>query len=390
MQPQSYVISFVFLSFCYFSAKFTLKICFNQIFCIPLQAILNSYDCMYKGNRFIASVIFSVLYISFVSAQILTKDNHMPCVTDSLYAYKITYVAPLDTGLNCLWDFSNLSIDDTKNVRVDYFPLSETDDSTRVGLHHEHTNYYYHVIGDTLWLTGYETSRASMTYVLQMPQLCFPFAYGDTLCGNFLGSGQFYRRNSLNTEGVIYVKADATGRLITPYDTIDNVLRINSKMKYHEDRHPHNYVQEEKYTWFSSYCRYPLIESVLVQIIKNSDTLSFASTYFYPQEQNEELRKRDIKKDLNIPQEDSLITNIQFTPNPVYDNVQIKYSLAKSAKVYISLHYDGGLTTYQTPYRQEDEGDHSISLNMSGMPTGSYVIYIHADDLVASGSLIKL
>lgn len=93
---------------------------------------------------------------------------------------------------------------------------------------------------------------------------------------------------------------------------------------------------------------------------------------------------------MNIPQEDSLITNIQFTPNPVYNNVQIKYSLAKSAKVYISLHYDGGLTTYQTPYRQEDEGDHSISLNMSGMPTGSYVIYIHADDLVASGSLIKL
>ena len=194
----------------------------------------------------------------------------------------------------------------------------------------------------------------------------------------------------LNTEGPIRVQVDGAGQLITPDDTIQKALRVRSQMQYSEKMHPLNSVQEERLAWYSPYCRYPLLESVTVQTIKKNDTVSFRSTYYYPQEQDEELRKRDQEEELANAAMDSLVSNIRFMPNPVYNDVQIKYDLARPAKVYISMHYNGGLTTYQTPVRQEEEGEHATEVNMSGMPIGSYVVYIHADDIVVSGSLIKL
>ena len=161
-------------------------------------------------------------------------------------------------------------------------------------------------------------------------------------------------------------------------------------MTYREKMHPQNIVREERLTWYSLFCRYPLVESVTVQTIKKNDTVTFASTYYYPQEQDEELRRQYKEQMAANAVVDSLVSNIRFMPNPVYNDVQIKYELARPAKVYISLHYNGGVTTYQTPLRPETEGEHAVEVNMSGMPIGSYVVYIHADDIITSGSLIKL
>ena len=325
-----------------------------------------------------------------MSAQILTRASHSPLTSDSLLVYKVAYVAPSDTGQNCVWNFSGLSTDSAEMVDVNYYPASE-EDTTLIGLHREHANYYYKNAGDTLWQAGYETSRAIMRYTTPIASLCFPFAFGDTLCGTLEGQGQYCHMTPLAVEGSIKTCVDGTGRLITPDDTIDGALRTHMLMTYSEKMHPQNIVREERLAWYSLFCRYPLVESVTVQTIKNSDTVTFASTYYYPQEQDEELRRQYEEEHMIANAvEDTLVSNIRFTPNPVYNNVQIKYELARPAKVYISLHYNGGMTTHQTPMHQEEEGEHTVEINMSNMPVGSYAVYIHADDVVASGSLIKL
>lgn len=352
------------------------------IFCTrPLYLCANTF----MGICYLCGFL---LFPFHLSAHTLTEENNVPLTTDTLFAYKLFYTMPADTGLNCIWDFSNFSTDSAEVVEVSYYKTTEGD-MTHIGLHREYTNYYYYIAEDTLWLAGYETSRAVMTYVSRIPLLHFPFAYGDTLCGQIVGTGQFCH-NSLRTEGVSHIKADATGLLIVPGDTIEHALRVYTRMEYCEAMHSQNHVQEERYTWYSPYCRYPMVESVLVQTIKDTDTISFASTYYYPQEQNEELRRKDVEETLNVTQQDSLVTSICFMPNPVYNDVQIQYSLARQAQVYLSIHYNGGVMTYQSAIHQEEEGDHSVSVNMSGMPIGSYVVYIHADDIVVSGSLIKL
>ena len=322
-----------------------------------------------------------------MSAQILTRASHSPLTSDSLLVYKMAYVAPPDTGKNCIWDFSNLSTDSAETIDVEYYATNQ-EDSTYFGLHREHTNYYYHIIKDTLWQTGYETSRALMNYAPQVPLLRYPFACKDSLHKVFVGDGKLCRKGSMSVDGTISVKADATGYLILPEDTIYPALRVRTLIEYSETKHLQNRVREERFAWYSPYCRYPMIESVLTQTLTDTTTVSFASTYYYPQEQDEELRKQYMEEEEIV--EDSLVSNIQITPNPVYDNVQIGYTLARPAQVYISLHYNGGLTTYQSSPHQEEEGDHSVYVNMSGMPVGSYVVYIHADDVIANGSLIKL
>lgn len=87
---------------------------------------------------------------------------------------------------------------------------------------------------------------------------------------------------------------------------------------------------------------------------------------------------------------DSLITNVSYLPNPVYTNLNIRYTLIRSAQVYISVHYNGGVMTFQTTPKQETEGEKIVYVNMSGMPTGAYAVYIHADDTIVSGNIIKL
>ena len=318
-----------------------------------------------------------------LSAQVLTAKHHMPCRTDSLSAYKLPYISVMDSGRNCIWDFSNISTDSAEVINVHYFAASS--DTSQIGLHREHANRYFNYADDTLWLTGYETSHTHVQFLRSIPSIQYPFTYGDSLSGTFFGKGQYCHMYPLSVEGTYSVYADATGRLVLPDVTVDTALRVHIVKRYCEVTRKQNYVDEEHYQWYSPYCRYPLFETTHVQTVNGNDTVSFASSYYLPQEEDLQELRREEQDSLAEPI-DSLITDVTYLPNPVYSDLQIHYSLVRSAKVYISLHYNGGVTTYQTPVRQEEEGPHSVPVNMAG----SYVVYIHADDIVVSGSLIKL
>lgn len=325
-----------------------------------------------------------------LSAEILTAERHLPLSSDSLQAYKLPYIEVTDSGRNCIWDFSNLSTDSAEIIEVNYFAPSS--DTTRIGLHREHANYYYRTTRDTLWLTGYETSRTHVQYPAPLPCLKFPFAYGDSLQGAFFGKGQYCHIVPVNIEGTCSVRADAAGQLVLPETDTVSVLRFHSLIQYREKTNRQTHVQEERFMWYSPYCRYPLLETVHVQTMNGTDTVSFASSYYFPQEK-EDIPAREIEQqvmDSLIVDVDSLITDVAYMPNPVYSDLRIKYTLSRSAQVYISLHYNGGVTTYQTPVHQEEDGSHTVSLTMAGMPVGTYVVYIHADDTIVSGNIVKL
>ena len=329
------------------------------------------------------------MFVPYLSAQILTAERHLPCKTDTLLAYKLPYIAVSDIGRNCIWDFSNLPTDSAEIIDVSYFSPS-TKDTARIGLHREHTNYYFRYAQDTLWGTGYENSRTRVRYSCPMPMMSFPFAYGDSLLGTFSGIGQYCHMLPLSVNGVDSVFADATGRLILPDLTIDTALRVHMRILYQETKCRPSYIEEDYYRWYSPYSRYPLFETVYTQTIKGQDTAVFASSYYFPQEEEDHNSTEERQDSLVEQHTDSLITDVKYLPNPVYSDLCIAYTLIRSARVYISLHYNGGVTTYQTPIHQEDEGSYTVSVNMAGLPIGTYVVYIHADDILVSGNIIKL
>lgn len=333
-------------------------------------------------------LMWSTIVPSCLFAQHLTEQQHIPLTTDSLVGYKLPYVTVTDSGKNCVWNFSGLSTDSAEIIEVNYYAAAT--DTMHIGLHREHANFCYHFTQDTLWQTGYETSHSRVQYLI--PMLYFPFGYGDSIKGEFIGNGQYCHLLPIHTNGSYTACADATGKLQLPDMTVDSVLRWHTIMRYHETTRRSTTIQEERYLWYSMYCRYPLLETVLINTMRGNDTISFSSTYYYPQEQEDDPSLDFLKQEDDLEQTtmDSIVTNVGYLPNPVYSDVQIRYTLSRSAQVYISLHYNGGVTTYQTPVHREEEGSHVVSVNMSGMPIGSYVVYIHADEEVVSGSLIKL
>ncbi|MBQ3673396.1 MAG: hypothetical protein II928_02850 [Paludibacteraceae bacterium] len=321
----------------------------------------------------------------FMSAQVLTSNHHLPNRTDSIEVYKMPYIAVSDTGKNCIWDFSILAIDSAEILPFDYF--APTADVTTIGLHREHSNYYFNVRQDTLWLEAYENSHKQIRLSSQVPMLRFPFVYGDSLSGEFAGEGEYSHLIPVSIEGFYRTRAEATGQLILPDITIDTALRVHTMIQYYEQRQPQCTIQENRHIWFSEYCRYPLLETLIRSRIYASDTMVVASTYYFPQEQASHPSPRLVKP---IEEQEELITDVSYLPNPVQTNLQVRFNLSHAAQVYISLHYNGGVTTYQTPLHQEEEGEHFVSINMAGLPIGTYVVYIHADEVVVSGNIIKI
>ena len=333
-----------------------------------------------------AGVVLWLSAIS-VSGQVLTTEGHTPCPSDSLLTYKLPYVNVTDSGRNCIWDFSDLPLDSAELITMDYFtPIGDT---TLIGLHREHVNLYYRCTQDTLWWYGYETAKTDIRYSSPALLFPFPFSFGDSIKKTFTGKGQYCHFVPLSVEGTRMLKADATGCLILLKDTVDSVLRIHSVTQYRE-KQMRNLIQEDCYQWYSPYCRYPLFETVSLCTIQRDDTISYTSSYIFPKELERTSTHNTRQRNDSEQDTDFLITDVNYLPNPVYSDLQIKYSLIRPAQVSISLHYNGGATTYQTPVMYEVEGEHSQSVNMAGLPTGIYVVYIQADDTVVSGNIIKL
>ncbi len=85
-----------------------------------------------------------------------------------------------------------------------------------------------------------------------------------------------------------------------------------------------------------------------------------------------------------------IVTDIETMPNPVFDQLQIRYTLAKDAQVGFSLHYEGGLCAYRSDAEPQNAGIHLQSIDMSRLPKGIYVLYIYADEQVLSKDILKL
>ena len=70
-------------------------------------------------------------------------------------------------------------------------------------------------------------------------------------------------------------------------------------------------------------------------------------------------------------------------------DLTIKYKLTRSASVWFTLHSSAGICLRRTPSREEDEGEYSVLVPMSGLMPAVYTLYVHVDDKVLSVNIIK-
>jgi hypothetical protein len=85
----------------------------------------------------------------------------------------------------------------------------------------------------------------------------------------------------------------------------------------------------------------------------------------------------------------AVFTDVDLFPNPVVNNLHIRYKLTRDARIHFTLHNNSGILMAQTSPQYLSEGHHENLINMSGFPTGVYTLYVHVDDMVMSLNVVK-
>ena len=352
-------------------------------------------------SKYFIALLILTLCVFKLHAQVITWQNQAPFTTDSLTAYYLPYQEAGDKGTDCMWDFSTLP---EKNETV-YFDSylkqsletnpAQSGDTSLFFTHREHTNYNYHK--DTLGvsLLGYQTSSHIVRLKEPLPVIRFPFVYGDSITCHFIGTGEYNHLRTFRIDGTSETKYDAKGRLLLPDFQTDSAMRIHTHRHYTESLHRETEFVVDKYQWYVSQCRYPLLESVKILTIRRGDTVTFAKSYYIPQEVEEDKGGTRMTEETEHDSEtenaaERIFTNATYLPNPVFSDLHISYTLTCDAEVYFSIHYNGGIAMYATPRHNRQAGDYEETIDMQGYPTGTYVLYVHVNDMIISKPIIKI
>lgn len=317
---------------------------------------------------------------SLTGMHILRPDT----LTGELYAFADAGPA----GKDVIWDFRSLT--EPQETRR-CISLVSPDDSSYLCVHERHARTYYVLQGDTLFCTGYENALTRMDYSRREPVLRFPFGYGDTLSGEFAGTGEYCHRLPFTLSGHSFAEADGWGTLLLPDAKQKDVLRLHRCRTWTEIAGSTADMQEDVWQWYAARCPYPLLEAMrLTQRTEETDSVLLSSVCVFQSVTDEDEKETSLQDEAEPEDIVALLSDASFLPNPVLTTLQISYLLASDAEVYVSVHYGGGVCMYRTPAVSEAAGPHTLQVDMSAFPTGNYVLYLHAGTETLSETVIKL
>ena len=84
----------------------------------------------------------------------------------------------------------------------------------------------------------------------------------------------------------------------------------------------------------------------------------------------------------------SPLSGMNLFPNPAIHFCQVSFTLHADSEVELGI-YDGrGTSLEQHPYPNLPPGEHTISLDVSGYPKGTYLVILRAEGIIRSRKLI--
>ncbi|MCL2312414.1 MAG: hypothetical protein FWC41_08020, partial [Firmicutes bacterium] len=67
----------------------------------------------------------------------------------------------------------------------------------------------------------------------------------------------------------------------------------------------------------------------------------------------------------------------------------ITYKLTRPATVWFTVHSNASVPLCQTPQQNLQAGYNQTIIPMSSLPTGTYSVYVHVDNMVLMQTIIK-
>lgn len=204
---------------------------------------------------------------------------------DKLYRIVADRVSLGDKGENCVWELPPAQEDD--NVFKQTIYLSNDSLTIVEGdflLHYMATD-------KELFLRGFQMRGMYCVQQQLLPELKYPFAYGDSIADSYSRKTTCYDNFTFDEHGSCYTVCDGWGTLTDGNETLKDVLRIhhhNTTISEYDDmdgdsvEHVLSEVTEDKYLWYYSGCRYPVMDTRIIKCKTNGETVSdttFTSLY---------------------------------------------------------------------------------------------------------------
>lgn len=222
---------------------------------------------------------------------------------DKMYRIVADYKSVGNRGENCMWELppakkDNNYVKQTIILKNDSLTIVEGD----LMLHYIATD-------KTVSMRGFQKRDICSVQDKPLLELKYPFAYGDSIAGTYSRKTTYFDTFTIGGEGYSYTVCDGRGVLTDGDETLKDVLRVHHHntiiSKYDnmdgEEAEPIvSEVTEDKYLWYYSGCRYPVMDTRIITSKSNGKTVSdtiFTSLYM-PDIQLSELAYDDANSQL--------------------------------------------------------------------------------------------
>ncbi len=255
-------------------------------------------------TRIIFSTAIASLLAIGVSAQTsITSQFNGYRDGDKLYRIVANDTTLGGRGENCIWELPPVENSDelfkqTIYLRNDSLTIVEND----LMLH-------YIANERELSLRGYQTRDMCSVQDSLLPELRYPFAYGDSINGSYTYRTTYYNTFNIKGEGSCYTVCDGHGVLTDGIETLKDVLRVHhhntvcSVDSIMDDESTGSVVTEtteDKFLWYCAGSRYPVMDTRIIRCKVNGEMVSdttFTSLYM-PELQISELAYDDANSQL--------------------------------------------------------------------------------------------
>ncbi len=356
------------------------KIC---IFVAILVVICNIDSISFM--RTVLGIILLFGSVNLFAWDITAKSSE--CLPAIVYKQQVTYLSPSFTDVG-IWNFSDTLQSKNKKEYCCWY-ASINSDTTSYCCYEYNTRYYYKYLNDSLLLQGFENATTKLRYSKPDLVLRYPLSIHDTISGHYMGKGEYCKRIPLNTTGESQTHVYATGKLLLPDIMIDTAICLHSIKNDYLINSDTIHTTTHTYRWFSDSHCFPLLESIQTL---SKDSVLWQTSFYVPQDMIQTALVND--SILQVFREyvsvDEVFTEATFLPNPVQHDLHINYKLKRSARVWFTLHDNSGILLRRIESQLQEEGYHTITISMGGLPTKIYTLYIHVDDMILVENIIKL
>ncbi|MEM0999861.1 MAG: T9SS type A sorting domain-containing protein [Bacteroidota bacterium] len=331
------------------------------------------------------TLIAFVFAAGLLQAQINRSD--LPMVGDAQFYTGLDTLGIVEGpgGMGQTWDFSGATLNNTTGTVEWVDPATHPQNGAIPGANltrvDPNGNYiYYSIDSDSMVVVGEQSiTTQPCAYTIQPTILRFPTTFGTMYTDSI--NGEYFDGFITNVTrfGRVNVTVDATGTLITPTTTWNNVTRIFKQFTYQDSSWTGAAISDIllfRYEWYAAGRTTPIF---------------FTNTRLVSLNQGPFTEEREVwwADTTAVSLDQSLsATEVKVSPNPTMGRATLSYNLPSTSDVEVGIYNLVGAQVQTAFTGEQVSGVHRLNLDLSTLSKGVYFVRLRAGDSVKNRKLI--